>query len=158
MFKQLTNVQAPKSENPELTTTPTDGTIKLNSPACESVKVANGDYVSVLEDQDTNSEFYGLWLTKGNEKTETQPQFGSKLASATGKNAGSMQFSSGLAYRALKGNENTRVVYSIGEPVAHPDVTSPIYKLTFLREDPKSEKKAPTKKAKEESPSEATNS
>ncbi len=149
MFKQLTNVQAPKTDKPELGTTPTPGTMKLNDPACAAIKVGNGDFLSVLEDDDTNSEWNGLWLTKGNESTKDAEgkvltaQFGSKVASITGKNGGSMQFSSEMAYRALKGNKTTREVYSIETtPMTHPDFQFPLYKLTWIRSEAKTEKKA----------------
>lgn len=137
MFKQLTNVQAPKTDQPELNTTPTGGTMKLNLAAGDKIKSGVGDFVAVLEDTDPESEFNGVWLTKGNPKTDTEDQFGSKLSSTTGKNGGSLQFSSELSYRALKGNDNTRMVYSVGDAQTHPQVSNPIYKLTFLREEVK---------------------
>ena len=142
MFKQLANVRPSGAGRPELITTPTSGTLKINGPAASHINVGNGDYVSVLEDTDTNSEWKGLWLVKGNAGDDKNAQFGSKLASASGKNtAGALAFSSENAYNVLKGNSKTKMVYSIGEGKTHPDFATPLYPLTFVREDEKSEKK-----------------
>lgn len=140
MFKVLTNVRPSKTETPELSTTPTAGTMKLNSPAASHIKGNVGDYVTVIEDENPNSEFHGQWLMKCAVAVGDEAQVGSKLASTNKQNGGSLQFSSSNAYQALKGNDNTRVVYTIGDAVEHAEAGT-IYKLTFSREETKTEKK-----------------
>jgi hypothetical protein len=142
MFKQLTNVRPQGDSKPEVVTTPTSGTIKLNSAGAAHAKVGNGDYVSVIQDDDKDSEWNGIYLVKGHEGDEKEPQFGSKLSTASGKNtAGALSFSSENAYNALEGNADKRMVYSIGEPKTHPDFKTPLYKLTFVRDEAKLKRK-----------------
>ena len=156
MFKQLTNVQAPKSDTPELMTTPGDGTIKITEPGAKLANLNEGDYVSILEDTDPNSEWNGLWLVKGNapEREDNKPdgkvikeQFGSKLGSVNGKGTGPMQFGSKYAYKSLGGNDQTLRIFTIGEGKRHPDFEHPLHKLEFEREAPKADK-APNKNKK----------
>jgi len=146
MFKKLTNVRPAKSSTPEFMTTPTSGTMVLSAPAASLMKIGNGDYLAVIEEEDTNSEYHGVWLTKGAKGEGEDSNFGAKLA---GENGGSLQMSSSSAYQCLKGTDTKRIVYTVGEGVNHPDFTSPIYKLTFSREEEKSVRKA--KEAKGES-------
>lgn len=150
MFKQLTNTRpAPQNQSAELATTPSSGTLKVNTTGVESIGINLGDYLAILED-DAEGEWKGIWVTKGYPaKTEDdgkggkkiiEDQFGNKVSTASGKNAGSMHFASESAFRALKGNDQTRVVYSIGEGIRNDSFPNPLHKLTFVREEPKSVK------------------
>jgi len=132
----LTNVRSPKTENPELNTTPTKGNIKLNSPATAKLRLSKGDYVA-LAPVDTGKDKPELFLFKGIEgdKAKNISQIGAVLA---GKSGGSLQFSSENAYRELGGNKNNKKVFSIGEAQEHEGVS--YFKLTFEREETKLEK------------------
>ena len=148
MFKQLTNARPAGTSVAELTTTTTPSNMKINEPASSKMGLAKGDYVTVLEDTDTNSEYHGTWITKGAAAVKNDagkiitPQVGAALATIGKGNSSSLSFSSALAYQSLNGNEKTKVVYSIGDAVNHPDLENPIYKLEFLREEEKSERKS----------------
>lgn len=137
MFKQLTNVRPEGNTKPELLTTPTSGNIKINSAGASHCKVNVGDYVSILFEDDKDSEWYGLYFVKGNTGDEKNAPFGAKLSSAGKKNAGSMGFSSENAYQSLEGNTKERIVYSIGEGKSHPDFATPLFPLTKVRTEPK---------------------
>lgn len=141
MFKQLTNTRPEGDQKPELVTTPTSGNMKINSVGASHAKVNNGDLVSILKDDEENSEWNGIWLVKGYEGDEKTPQFGSKLSSSGKKNAGSLGFSSENAYQALGGNSTTRRVFSIGEGKTHPDFATPLYPLTYVRDEQKAVRK-----------------
>lgn len=132
----LTNVRSPKTENPELSTTPTKGNIKLNNPASNKIKVNKGDYIAIAP-VDTGGEAPELYIFKGNasDKEKNINQIGAILA---GKSGGALQFSSENAFRQLGGNKDNKKVYSIGEGQEHDGVT--YYKLDFLRDETKLEK------------------
>lgn len=141
MFKvksQLTNIRPSKSESPELSTTPTKGNIKLNAPGATKMGLTNGDYVSIVKAEDENGE--SLYAVKGNAGDDKNPQFGSILSSTSGKTGGSLQMSSENAFRELGGNSTTRKVYSIGEAIESEGKS--YYKLNFVREETKAERKA----------------
>lgn len=144
MFKvteQLTNVRPSKTEEPELTTTPTSGNIKVNAPGATKLGVSNGDHLAVVKANDGNGEAF--YAVKGHAATETESQLGSVLSSPTGKMGGSLQMSSENAYRELGGNKENRKVYSIGEGVE--DGGKTYFRLNFVREEakaPRTEKTA----------------
>lgn len=136
MFKdkltQLTNVRPSKSENPEVSTTPTNGNVKLNAPAAAKIGVGVGDFIVI----GTSEE--GTFIYKGSEgsKDAGTPNVGAKLASTNGKNGGSLQFSSENAFRALGGNKDVKKVYSIADEAIVEDGVS-YYKLEYVRDDAK---------------------
>jgi hypothetical protein len=133
VVEQLSNVRPAKSENPELTTTPNKGNMRLNSVAAVKVGVTNDDYVGILKGRDENGE--GLFIFKGTAGSEDTKQVGSRLASATGRNGGSLLFSSENAYRNLGGNSENNKVYEIGDSIEHGGVT--YFRLNFVREEAK---------------------
>lgn len=140
MFKdkltQLTNVRPSKSENPEVSTTPTNGNVKLNAPAAAKLGVGVGDFIVI----GTAAE--GIFIYKGSEGNKEQgtPNVGAKLASTNGKNGGSLQFSSENAFRALEGNKDVKKVYSIEDAIEEEGVS--YFKLNYVRDDAKMAKKA----------------
>lgn len=142
MFKQLTNVRKEKDEKPELVTTPTQGTIKINSSGLSKVNGNLGDYFTVIEDDDTNSPYFGKYLVKGYGPSEGKNARGAKLSSSTNKNSGAMDFSSGMAWSTLGGNKNTKLHYSIEEGITSPDPEyGTLYKLSLIKEEAKSPRK-----------------
>lgn len=140
MFKVIgtvSNVRPSKSENAELSTTPTNGNIKINAPGAEAMGVTVGDYVVIVKGQDENG--VALYAAKGNagsEKGETPVvrQVGSILS---GK--GSLLFSSENAFRELDGNKEDKKVYSIGEAMTaeFEGVERSFYKLDLVRTEAK---------------------
>ncbi|RTK92539.1 MAG: hypothetical protein EKK61_03835 [Rickettsiales bacterium] len=138
VVEQLSNVRPPKSENPELTTTPNKGNMRLNSVAAAKIGVTNDSYVAILKARDENGE--GLFIFKGNEGSEDKPQIGSRLASSTGHNGGSLLFSSENSYRNLGGNSQVNKVYEIGDSIEHDGVT--YFRLNFVREEAKLARKS----------------
>jgi hypothetical protein len=133
----VSNVRPSKSENAELSTTPTSGNIKLNAPGAEKMGLAAGDYVSIVKGQDENG--IALYAVKGNagsEKGETPVvrQVGSILS---GK--GSLLFSSENAFRELEGNKDEKKVYEIGEAVTSEfeGTERQFFKLNFVRSEAK---------------------
>lgn len=139
MFKvkeQLSNVRSAKSDVAEVSTTPTKGNIRLNSVAAGLMGITNNDYAAIVKAEDSNGE--GIFICKGS-KTE-DGQFGSIVATATGKNGGSLLFSSENAYRNLGGNVDTKKVYTLGDSEVHEGVE--YFRLNFSREEAKIERKA----------------
>lgn len=144
MFKvtaQLTNVRPSKSSEPEVSTTPTKGTIKLNAPAASKIGVTVGDYAAIVEAEDANGK--GLYIVKGHEgnKEEKISQVGAALASTSGNAGGSLHFSSENAFRTLGGTkEGVKKVYSVGEAVTPGDGNT-YFKLDYVRDEARQERK-----------------
>lgn len=145
MFKQLTNVRPSKTESPEVSTTPTNGNIKLNAPAATKLGVNVGDYAVIATD---NGKVYIAKGSEGNKENNT-PNVGAKLASTNGKNGGSLQFSSENAFREMGGNKDNKRVFAMGDPVDENGGTPSegytgtlYYELTFTHNEEKVVKKA----------------
>lgn len=138
--KQLTNVRPDKSTSPEVSTTPTSGNVKINANAASKIGVGIGDYVAIVEAEDENGK--GLYLTKGHagNKEDGKAQYGSILASSSGKEGTALQFSSENAFRSLGGTkEGDKKVYSVGDGFEHEG--SIYYKLDFVRDEARQERK-----------------
>lgn len=136
MFKvtSLTNVRPTKTENPEVSTTPTDGNIKINAPGAKKLGVTLGDYIVVVSAND--EENAGIYIAKGSEGNKEQniSNIGAKLSSPTNKSGGNLVFSSGNAYKELGGVKTLKKVYSIAdEPIVADGVS--YYKLTYVRDE-----------------------
>lgn len=145
MFKvtaQLTNVRPSKSSDAEVSTTPTKGNVKLNAPAAAKIGVLIGDHVAIVEAEDENGK--GLYIVKGNagDKENKIAQVGAVLASTSGKEGSSLQFSSENAFRSLGGNTTEdKKVFSVAEGFNAPDGKT-YYKLDFVRSEAKVARKA----------------
>lgn len=147
MFKvksQLTNVRPSKSEVPELTTSPSDGQLKINAPAAKLLGVTIKDYLTVVDAEDESGAAYFLSVgQKGNDGKDGSPkqnQIGGILSSTTGAAGGSLAFGSQNAWNALKGNEDIKKIYTISEtPVEFEG--KQYYKLTFSNDEPKTIRK-----------------
>lgn len=130
--KQLTNTRPEKSTSPEVSTTPTKGNLKLNTAGAEKLGLSMGDYAMIVEAEDENGK--GFYIVKGHkgDKENGIAQAGAVLASTSGKEGSSLQFSSENAYRSLGGSESgEKQVYSIGEAVVSEGVS--YFKLDFAR-------------------------
>lgn len=142
MFKvigSVSNVRPAKSDNPELSTTPTSGNIKLNSAGAEKMKATAGDYVAIVKAEDESGQ--ALYAVKGNKGSEkgaenTVKQVGSILS---GKSGGSLLFSSENAFKELEGNEEEKVIYAIGDEqqAEFEGQTRTFYKLSKTGTEPK---------------------
>ena len=137
---QLTNVRPSKTENPELIATCTEGNVKINIPGAKLLGLASGDLVTIVPAETDNGD--SLFVVKGsagNDGTNGEPktpQVGALLSSISGTGAGALQFGSGNAWKELKGNKQTKIVYSISEtPVEHEGKS--YHELTFSREEAK---------------------
>lgn len=129
----LSNIRPSKSETPELSTSPTSGSLKLNTPAARELGVMPGDYLNVVE-ATLNGEDR-VFIHKG------KKGLGSKLAS-TGEAGGVLNFSSANAYQALKGASDKKVVYTIDtENVQESEDGTKYFMLTFARDEAKTERK-----------------
>lgn len=140
MFKVLTtvsNVRPSKSEEPELTTTPTRGNMRINAPGAIKLGLVAGDYVAIVKGEDENGE--GLFAVKGNAPSAKgeQPQV-RQVGSVVSGNS-SLLFSSENAYRELEGNSEENKSYTIGEPVEfeYEGQNRKFYKLSFKESTPK---------------------
>lgn len=147
MFKvigSVSNVRPSKSENPELSTTPTNGNIKLNAPGAAKMGITIGDHVAIVKGEDENG--IALYAVKGNAgsakgESPVVRQVGSVLS---GKSGGSLLFSSENAFRELQGNKNEKKVYEIGdaEQAEFEGATRTFFKLNLVRTEPKAERAA----------------
>lgn len=136
VLASLSNVRPTKTEEAELSTTPTNGNIRLNSPGSKKIGVAEGDYVAIVEAESEGGEV-ALYVTKGHKgsakgETPVVRQEGSVLS---GKSGSTLLFSSENAFRTLGGNKDTKQIYSIGEAVEADD--RKYFKLTFSRSEEK---------------------
>jgi hypothetical protein len=141
MFKVLStvsNVRPSKSEEPELSTTPTGGNIRVNAPGAIKIGVAAGEYAAIVKGEDENG--VGLFIVKGNAPSEkgVQPavrQVGSVLSGNSG-----LLFSSENAYRELDGNKDENKIYSIGDEAEfeYEGQVRKFYRLNFKSAEPKS--------------------
>lgn len=141
MFKvqsQLTNVRPTKTTDAEVETTPTSGNIKLNTIACGKLKATAGDYAVVVE-ASNGDEDAKLYIAKGHAGDKTNAQIGAKINSTTGKQGGSMIFSSENAYRTLKGTSSEKRVFKLGEGIESNGTT--YFELIFDRTEAKMERK-----------------
>lgn len=151
MFKvigSVSNVRPAKSENPELSTTPTSGNIKLNAPAAEKMGVTITDHVAIVK-AGADGEV-ALYAVKGNAASAkgvepVEKQIGSVLS---GKSGGSLLFSSENAFKELEGNKEDKVVYEIGdsEEAEFEGRTRTFFKLNKIRTEPKAVRKESAKK------------
>lgn len=112
--KQLTNARPPKTTEKTLTTSPTNGTLKLSEEGAIHMGVKKGDYIGVVQGED--EVFY---LYKGAAGHDGESNDGAKLATANEKTSGTMNFSSANAYQSLGGTKDAIQVYTIGESVEH---------------------------------------
>ena len=124
MFKVLTNVRAPKSTIAEVETTPTSGNVKINSIACSLLDLGAKDYAGIAENDGK------LYVFKGKQGV------GSKVASASGKTSGSMQFSSENAYRQLGGNVEKKRIFTVSDEAVTDGGVS-YFELTHSRDEDK---------------------
>ena len=139
MFKvigSLSNVRPAKSNVAELSTTPTKGNIKLNSPAAEKMKVTIGDFIAIVKAEDENG--VSLYAVKGNAADESKgvKQVGSILS---GKSGGSLLLSSENAFRELGGNGGNKQVYTLEDAIVADGAE--YFKLSFVRTEAKMERK-----------------
>lgn len=142
MFKlkaQLTNVRPSKTESPELSTSCTDGNMKINSPAAKMLGAVDGDFITIIPaDTDEGEKLFLTYGQSGNDGKDGNaktPQIGAKLASISGTGAGALQFSSSNAWKELKGDDSTKKIYDIGEAVEFEG--KKYWPLTFNREEEK---------------------
>jgi hypothetical protein len=154
---RLTNVRPSKTETPEVSTTPTPGNFKINSPGALALGLKSGDYLDVV-DAEVNGEvklYIGKGIApekvedgtdeKGKAKFKTvKAGIGSKLASANGKISGTLQASSANTYFTLKGNKESNMIYSIDleNPQVDAESGTTYYALTFSRQEEKQVKEA----------------
>lgn len=140
VVQSLSNVRPSKTEEAELSTTPTNGNIKINSPGALRMKLTIKDYVSIVKAQDDDG--IAIYAVKGNAgsgkgETPVKRQVGSILS---GKSGGSLLFSSENAFRELDGNKENKKIYSISEtPVVYTyeGVDREFYKLTLVATEEK---------------------
>lgn len=123
--KQLTNSRPAKSTAKTLSTSPTNGNLKLSEFAAEAMGIKKGDYVGVV--QGTDDRYF---LYKGSAGVDGASNDGSKVATANDKVTGTMGFSSANAYQALGGNANVTNVYTLEEGVEHEGKV--YFALTFV--------------------------
>lgn len=122
MFKvtsQLSNVRSPKSTEPIVETTPTNGNLKLNAPACEKIGVTNKEYIAIVKGKINEDAEEAIYIVKGHKDGEKQ--FGSRLASPGDKDGGTLQFSSENAYKALGGCKEEKKQYTVTDGVESSD-------------------------------------
>jgi hypothetical protein len=141
----LTNVR-PKNEEAVLTVAPTKGILKVSETAATRLGLGGGDYVSVLEAQ--TEEGLSAFVFKGNAKDEENGinQVGSKCDFSNNGVGGTLQFSSGNAWKTLNGDGDNNVKYAVSEtPVVQDGIS--YFKLTFVSKTPKTIKNATEKVA-----------
>lgn len=132
---RLTNVKAPKDENPILTTTPSKGIVKINAPAAKLMGYGVGQYVTIIVAETEKGK--GMYVTQGAEGTENTNQIGSKLSPSTsGTAGGTLQFSSENAWKELGGNTSKRLIFNIGSTPVENDGQK-YWELSFDREEDK---------------------
>lgn len=153
---RLTNVRPSKTEVAEVSTTPTKGNFKINTPGALALGLKTGDYLDVV-DAEVDGEVK-LYIGKGiaPEKVEdgvdkhgkpkhktVKAGIGSKLASANDKILGTLQASSANTYDTLKGNKDSKMIYAIDleNPQVDSDTNTTYYSLTFVRSEDKQTKK-----------------
>lgn len=134
--KQLTNARPPKSNEPELITTPTAGNMRLTEAGAGILGVKAGDYVGVVEASKDGK--VAIFLHKG-WADEANGNVGSKLSSPNDKMGGSLLFSSAYAYNTLGGNSQTNRHYTIATEAIEQDKVK-YFELNFTREVDKIER------------------
>lgn len=170
MFKpgqNLTNVRPPKSETPEITVTPTPGSIKINQPATIALGLRIDDYVGVnigeeidQDGNETGRKVYAVFKgvapviskddTTGKEVVVTQAN-GAKLSVASAKaSSGNLQFSSANVWQQLGGNQEKRKVYGINLENSVEESGITYYEMFLLREEDKMERNTKDKDESED--------
>lgn len=156
----LANVRPAKTETPEVSTTPTNGNFKVNSPGAIAIGVKSGDYLNVVLGDLGEGAGNELFICKGKSAVKTtgedgkekivEPAVGAKLASANGKMGGTLQASSSNIYNAMKGNPDGNVIYTID--VENPQVLGEdtYYRLQYARTEPKQVKEKAEKGTSEQ--------
>lgn len=141
----LTNVRPSKTDVPELSTAPSSGMLKINTPAANLLGVTSKDYVTIVpaQDEEGNNKFY---LAKGHASSTDAngkkiPQVGAILSSASGTGAGALQFGSENAWQTLGGNSEEKKFYTISETPYEQDGVQ-YFELTFNRSEAKMARKA----------------
>jgi hypothetical protein len=99
--KQLTNTKPPRTDEPILITTPTDGGFRMTEAAASIVGLRSGDYAQILIAGDENESLFVLAKgTPPNAETGTKA-VGAKLASPNDKIGSALTFSAAFAYKEM---------------------------------------------------------
>jgi len=143
--KQLTNMREPKSINPELVTSPTEGTIKLTEPAADLLGLTNGDYLGVVVGEvDATEEFF---VYKGSGGIEGEPNNGMKMSSQTNKVGGTLIGSSVNTWKKLGGNSDILNHFSVlGEDSSQEHEGIIYFQLEHVNATPKLQRSSSTSK------------
>lgn len=115
--KKLANVRAPKTKEAIVRTTPTEGTIHINSNAADMLKININKVLSNdglraeiavvgFADEAETQPVYGIWVL------EEGTSEGCKL-SCPSKKGGALQFNSATIWNAMGGNSETNQVYRL---------------------------------------------
>lgn len=141
----LTNVRPSKTDVPELSTAPSSGMLKLNTPGANLLGVTVKDYVTIVPAEKENGD-EGFFITKGQagstivdeatgKKVKTS-QVGAILSSASGTGTGTLQFGSENAWQTLGGNDVVKKIYTISEEPVEQDGVQ-YFELVFSRDEAK---------------------
>lgn len=138
---QLTNVKAPRNDEGTLTTTPTDGNMRISPLGAQLMGVGDEDYLAGVLGEDANGDDV-FALFKGAPGTETEAPVGAKLASPSGKPGSSLNFSSANLYEKLGGGQGKNRVWKIDAENKVESEGITYFPLTFLRDEEPQERKS----------------
>ena len=115
--KKFSGVRKSKSNSPEVVTTPTEGTTRLNEHAANILGI---NYNQVLSKAGSRIEIATLTAEGGNGEDNKAiallpegSKEGNKLASPNKKTSGTLQFNGAASWSVLGGNEETNTTYSL---------------------------------------------
>jgi hypothetical protein len=142
MFKvtaQLTNVKAPRNDEGTITTTPTDGNMRLSPKAAQVLGLGHGDYINGVQGENEQGEPV-MAVHKGIAGDEDRAAVGAKLASPSQKPGSSLNFSSSNFYEKLGGGKGMNRVWKVDAENAVTAEGVTYFPLTFLREEEQQER------------------